>query len=914
MGLYDVGAKALAPEYAADLVKRRDYNPISAGIGEAAGVIGSAVLTGGGSLEAEGASALARAAAATPAARAMMFAEGAAAWAARQGISRTGQLAVSGAVEGALFGASKAVADDYLRDHEITVERMAMGAGLGAVMGGGFGLALGGAQSAVGAIGGLGQRAVSGLMGRLSGRGGQALESELASSVRIGDQMALGAGAAGRAEAGSAAGALGRSEVDATGQGLARSSTSVDLADDITARAGDDLTAELTLGGDRKPTGALERFAEGATARERFAEMRDRAVKEITDAGSHNARIFDDAIAYSNVGLKPAAAKNALMSAPPREIAAANDALLNETVAIRDRLWTHYLDAQQGGFREGGARAIRRMVKELDGFEKEVTNGLAMGEADGTAHALIAFDKFKRRIGQVQDTAAKGIDGDPAAQAVLRNEYMAVRNFLEDGSKLGEGWASLQRDVNKGWTEYLDLAPAYEQRFALSRSLRTTRSERDGFVRVPDADASKVQGALNAIGSPGNMQAEDVLVRTPQLQAQLLQKLSKYYDLEGAHVAEVAAMAQNAKRIADTVAELRRLKVVGDQFDEAVKALSDVPLIGANLAKMKITAGRTLDLSTRRKGTLSSSVEADVNTATRAVTEARTSSEAGAITEASAEVQARRAAEAEAVHRASVRAADAAETAVDNASTRIARGPGPRRRSSGVASAMNVLGVEYAVNKSGAAAALSSHLAAFLDPNSDERQKARAKLYRLREASPEMADALEQQAVRAATFLREKAGPSEVEKNPSDPFAHLRPAADNSRTALRLGRYIRATKQPGDAVGRIADGTFTREDVETLQRVYPRMYQRLVAQVTVKLSDAKKRPTREQQRVLGELVPAAVPSRAPAYVARMQQLIKSAPTAAVLQNDRQQMSRGKSPDIAGLYSTRDTRREMGDDR
>lgn len=140
-----------------DIAKRQEYNPITAGIGEAAGIVGGALLTGGSSLEA--------ALPATLAARAGQAVEGLAAGTRLvRGAESAGLLgrtlasglktAASGATEGALYGAAKAVDDDYLRDHEITAERVALGAGLGALTGGAFG---GGA----GILGNLGKEGVA---------------------------------------------------------------------------------------------------------------------------------------------------------------------------------------------------------------------------------------------------------------------------------------------------------------------------------------------------------------------------------------------------------------------------------------------------------------------------------------------------------------------------------------------------------------------------------------------------------------------------------------------------------------------------------------------------------------------------------------------------------------------------------
>jgi hypothetical protein len=449
MGLSDIAAKAIDDDYAEDLAKRREYNPLAAGAGEAAGVVGTSLLSGG-------TGALGAAARAMPASLAMRASEAAAAKLATQGVRALGQVAAQGALEGALFGATKAVSDDYLRDHEITAERIAMGAGLGGLTGGLFGAGAHAIGSALNKGGDLAQQAARGLFGRLGGQADDAARAVLGT----GDDVA---------------GAL-------AGQ-----------ADEPIKR------------------GAFDAFAEGATARERFGELQQKAVAEIRDLGSENAHIFDDAIGYSNVGLKPKAAINALDAGPPENPTAASDAMLQELIDVRDRLFSSHSRAQSGEFREGGARAIQKAVKELDGFEKEILTGLEKGSKDGTAEALIGFDKLKRRLGQIQNSASKGIDGDVSAQALLRDEYGKLQSFLENDAVLGSGWANMQRTVNKGWSEYLDSAAAFEQRFALPQALhhqvgarwlraRGGRGRRKGWR---DAFADRQRGVEASSRRPG---------------------------------------------------------------------------------------------------------------------------------------------------------------------------------------------------------------------------------------------------------------------------------------------------------------------------------------------------------------------------------------------------------------------------
>lgn len=159
LGLSDVAIGELGGDDAKhELAKLQQHQPVASMLGEGGGVLGATLLTGGvgGAAAAEagaGRSLLGLGARAlTAPARAVvggsealggalakrLGAEGAASVLGRAGAQGAGQ-ALGGATEGLLFGGAKAATDDYLNDHEITVERIAAGAGLGALLGGAFG-------------------------------------------------------------------------------------------------------------------------------------------------------------------------------------------------------------------------------------------------------------------------------------------------------------------------------------------------------------------------------------------------------------------------------------------------------------------------------------------------------------------------------------------------------------------------------------------------------------------------------------------------------------------------------------------------------------------------------------------------------------------------------------------------------
>lgn len=164
--------------YAQDLAALRRHNPLASGLGEVAGVVAPALLSGGESLVGTVAEGLG-----TP----VRLVEGAAGLAERgaagllgaeatsiggrafQGAARSG---VRGAVEGAAYGAGGQLTEDVLGGHEVTAEKLLAGAGHGALLGGAIMGAGGGLLGATGGLVDAGLTRGRKLAGDLMERGG----------------------------------------------------------------------------------------------------------------------------------------------------------------------------------------------------------------------------------------------------------------------------------------------------------------------------------------------------------------------------------------------------------------------------------------------------------------------------------------------------------------------------------------------------------------------------------------------------------------------------------------------------------------------------------------------------------------------------------------------------------------------
>lgn len=146
-GLTDFAASKIAPHYAEEMAKREEYNPVSAFVGEAAGVIGPALLTGGTSTAAKVISAPAKVAekiaAKTTAAIAKTMPKNALA---TKIISEMVPRAAGMGVEGALYGAGSALSDVSLGNIDATTEAVLGEIGLNTFLGAGLGAGIGAAS------------------------------------------------------------------------------------------------------------------------------------------------------------------------------------------------------------------------------------------------------------------------------------------------------------------------------------------------------------------------------------------------------------------------------------------------------------------------------------------------------------------------------------------------------------------------------------------------------------------------------------------------------------------------------------------------------------------------------------------------------------------------------------------------
>jgi hypothetical protein len=908
VGLSDVAAKAIAPEYAERLAKRREYLPTEAMVGEGVGILGSALLTGGAT--AEGAlarGALGAAKVATAPARALIGAGEAVAGAslkalgaeAAQGVLgqalRTGAAyGLSGATEGALFGAAKVATDDFLNDHEITAERIAAGAGTGALWGG----VLAGGMGAAGSLASSGAKGVANLFNRSDA---DRLASQKIDDILHGtansDASATGAGSADfdvGVGAGSSADAVTALDVDQK------------LATQVGFRSDDEIVAEMASGaGDVERQGALAKLksmGKEADAAKNFERLQQQKTLEFTKLGNSVSKTADDLQEVANVGLKPDAFKPLMELAPPNyEVLAPSTA--SKLDDIQNVLKS--ADGDRHLYQPVGLNGIKRANDAIDAF-KDRAFERATKEALDTPEAASAYmadvDMLKRNLGRIQN----GVKGDPNARAIIKDAYHELMRHLEDASVFGEAATKAQHEINGAWTRYLDYADAMSSDFGLSNS--TTRSARDGFEKVAELDPAKVGGMMRSLGRSENSKKEAVWLVGLERKADLLETLAKWYDVPSGMKSAVSTARRDTQAMVSGMRELRALNELSDSYTQQLQTLRDLPFGGETLAKLKINLGKSVSLASSAEQQVSAASAASSLSRSDARSAGRVAAESGAA--AHDQVAVRMATEGERKVEGASRGVLAWVAATGKAAaTKTARAA--RATAETIAAAGPLMGVDMVLSKPETYERAVRNIAAMRDPQSDERRTVRARVYGLRQSNPMLADAIEAHTQRVADFLAEKAGEVSVTPKAGDPFGGLRKPRHSAEKAAKLARYIDAAQNPSHALDRISKGDITREDVEVLQTLYPRLYQRVVTNVLSRMGDVDKLPSYEQRLKLGHLLNApADPSMIPERAAALQELARSGAQPAaqnaadsvgqpvLAPSDRRAPSK-----LSGMYST-----------
>jgi hypothetical protein len=177
---------------------------------------------------------------------------------------------------------------------------------------------------------------------------------------------------------------------------------------------------------------------------------------------------------------------------------------------------------------------------------------------------------------------------------------------------------------------------------------------------------------------------------------------------------------------------------------------------------------------------------------------------------------------------------------------------GARKASSAAVGAVPIGGVILNPRDPASYDGAVKHLLKLQDAASTERQSLDGQHAQLMNEAPDQAAALQDQTKRTIDFLADKAGLASTDL--STPFARLKKPRHDIAKAESLARYAKAAQNPQAALNRVADGSASREDAETVKQLYPRLWARFGAKVRAQLAEFKTPPTYAEQLRLGRVL------------------------------------------------------------
>lgn len=464
----------------------------------------------------------------------------------------------------------------------------------------------------------------------------------------------------------------------------------------------------------------------------------------------------------------------------------------------------------------GGGATLRRIQLNADETLKSVDTALKEGRMGDVFDAL---DEHKRFLGRAQKSRNREV-----AQ-FARNEFERARGVLEDEALYGN-FARVQKPVNATWHEAINREADADVAGFLKRS---GTDSLDPFERIEKANRESLGSFLDSLGDERYRGKEEAFRRWLRAKTAAAEVRATTFG-DAASKAAASRVRGAAERIEDKLNAVALAKGDNTKWKQTRQAIESLPLVGGLFrgARAAVDATRTLKRSA-------------VGAATRGQQSAESAS----------------------------RGFLAALTKPARATKRAARQ---------TFDAAVVLGVERNSRDRDKRVAERAHELA--DPQSGARAAIRANLAPARIEDPARAAALEAQVQRTGDFLSQKA--SEVFRAPAnnDLWGRVREAKVPQADRDRFARYAHAAENPRSILDSIAKGEVTREEVETLRALYPRLYQQVVSDVLQGVATAPKLPPYAKRVQLAILLGAPTdPSLQPQSIAAYQQLAAQAAAA-----------------------------------
>lgn len=447
-------------------------------------------------------------------------------------------------------------------------------------------------------------------------------------------------------------------------------------------------------------------------------------------------------------------------------------------------------------------KTVRGKIRELSDPGSDVSRATIFDELDRVKRDVGKFRQRMGRSGMQTDTMI-------ATQSKIEDFYERFRVHLEDVGLYGRG-GEAQKRINAVWSQYIG-----NEKNAFGFA---TQIGEEHFEKVYQADAGKIRRFLDSVNDPAVDQQRAYLQKKLQLGKQLLAEISDSYELSPELVAKAKSGIGTAGQIEKALGNDIHKITLRDQLRE----LDRIPGIMGNLG----TGGAVVG------GGIVGGVPGAI---------------AGALVGASAN-PGQLVRQLAFLRKTAAAFDDKAGAAIVGFMSASAKRAG--RVASGVVSkgpAIAVVGSRGKMADTFAGMVHDEDIKRSDDPPAikaaDQLLRYAADPGRLIENAhravdgaekyaPQTKNAIMAAATRAAGFLASKV-PATVRGNPMERRDRKMSPAEERK----FYRYARAVQDPGTILEDLENGTLTREGVEAVREVYPRIYEDIVQKLATAIAE-----------------------------------------------------------------------------
>lgn len=824
-------------------------HPTAAALGEGAGILAQTlapVATGAGLL-----SKASTAVAAKVAAKAVPSAFGA--------IGRgAAKFLTQGAIEGGAYGAAKEVDDAFLHDdYEGVAEKALAGAREGAKIGAGMSLAVGGGASALGA-------GLKKLSGAWVGAMEKAADSEsgagwakrIARSIMTTEEGAKQVIGKYKKQTNdiieSLKATLGASK-SATDDAISGIRTDLESATKA-ANAEHAITSKGRAADLDRTIRDLDDEFDGLVSKQKQAYEDVTQKRHLESVGKFNEWLAGASKAREELDLTAKRAwygKEATADAPvePGDVRTMFGLAKDDLEQLAEDAAVKYDNA-------GGLSVVKTLVKKWDDYETELFGKASNAKlTEGDAHGVL--DQMKRDLQKVVDQST---DRRPYLAAALKPKADRLTAFLENRARELQPWsphvADMQMRSNRSWARSIasqndsDLGKALGEIGAHdpNNAFRQPQKVRDAFMASAFSNAGKAQSAQERlalrnwlestsadVALRGRMYGSPEIVETASMMEKnaraLISSIDDAANIDAAHEAALNALNTERRNATDLLRKQHQDAV--EHFDRMhgnrVESLKKSAQESVSSEEAKLEAAKQANIESVKQA------EDQFEKAAATVDKNRDGSSIGSFITGAAFGTG---------GPVGAMGAWAAQRALKSIGTRVTEHLYPSAVSTQqtINQASKLPGIiGNAVEKAGEVARplkemfdinkALNHLRMEADPTTAQGEEHNQTLAQIAdEAGPEMAQAIKAKYDAKAQFLLDKAGPQ-----PVDMFG--RPAPYPPAIQDKLRRYMDAADDPQGALERIGNGKGTSEDRETLQAIYPKMWDEFAQKVLSNVDD-----------------------------------------------------------------------------